>query len=185
MTVIHDLAAACDRTYTGHYHGGTRPLSAIRLIVLHDTQGNTAQGAASWFENPASLGDAHFCIDANKCYRTCDPTVIAYGAPGANDDGLHFEQAGFAAWTRQEWLTLGRGTIERTAYRTAFWAHKLGIPVRWLTDTQLKGTAKGFTTHAQVTRCFPGPGRDHTDPGLGYPLASFISRCRYYHGQFK
>lgn len=183
MSTLHDLAADCDRTYTGHYHGGTRPLSAIRLIVLHDTEGWTAAGAARWFENPASEGDAHFCIDANHCYRTAAPSVIAYGAPGANEDGLHFEQAGFAAWTRQEWLTLGRGTIERAAYRTAFWSHKLGIPVRWLTDAQVKGgTAKGFTTHAQITRCFPGSDRNHTDPGPHYPRDIFIARARYYRG---
>jgi hypothetical protein len=177
--VLHDLKAPCDRTYTAHFVDGKRPLSQIRLIVLHDTEGSTAQGAASWFQNPASQGAAHFCLDANHCYRTCDPTTVAFGAPGANEDGLHFEQAGFASWTRQQWLTLGRGTIERTAYRTALWADKLGIPARWLTDKQLaNGTAKGFTTHRQITRVLPGG--THTDPGQNYPRDIFMARCRYW-----
>jgi hypothetical protein len=177
---IHDLEAACDRTYTASYHGGLRAVSSILWLVLHDTEGSTAEGAAAYFAGPEKTGSAHFCIDANHCYRTLDPDVIAYAAfDPANEIGLHFEQAGFAAWTRQQWLTIGRGTIERTAYRVAYWSKQLGIPLAWLTDTQLKAQRrKGVTTHRQITRCFPGPGHDHTDPGPNYPQDVFMTRAR-------
>ena len=188
-STIHDLGAACDRTYTATYHGGTRPLSQIVWLVLHDTEGSTAEGAAVYFQEQASLppnkrtGSAHFCIDSNHCYRTLDPTTIAYAAfSPANELGLHFEQAGFAAWTRSQWLTSGRGTIERTAYRVAYWSRQLGIPLRWLSDTQLKAqTVKGVTTHWQITRCFPAGGlASHTDPGPNYPRDIFMARSRYW-----
>lgn len=175
---MHDLKSACDRTYTAHYVDGKRPLSDIIWIVLHDTEGSTAEGAARWFENPASRGGAHFCIDGSHCFRTAAPTTIAYAAYSpANELGLHFEQAGFARWTREQWMTLGRGTIERTAYRAAYWSKHLGIPLRWLTDAQLKVHKAGVTTHAQITRCFTG---DHTDPGPGYPRDVFMRRSRYW-----
>jgi hypothetical protein len=179
---LHPLTAACDRSYTAHYVDGTRPLSRILWLVLHDTEGDTAQGAASWFQNPASQGAAHFCIDANHCYRTCDPQTIAYAAfsPG-NERGLHFEQAGYAAWSRSQWLTLGRGTIERTAYRVAYWAKALGIVLSWLSDAQVKGqSVHGVTTHAQLTKCFPGPNVNHTDPGPNYPRDVFMAQARKY-----
>ena len=179
---IQPLANPCDRTFTAHYVDGTRPLSQILWLVLHDTEGSTAESAASWFQNPASQGAAHFCIDANHCFRTCDPTRIAYAAfPPGNERGLHFEQAGFASWTRTEWLTLGRGTIERTAYRVAFWAKALKIPLQWLTDAQVKGeTWRGVTTHRQLTRCFPCPECTHTDPGPNYPTDVFMRQARSY-----
>ena len=179
MTAIAGLKSSCDRSYKATYHGGTRPLNTILWLVLHDTEGSTAQGAAAYFASNEKTGSAHFCIDANRCYRTLDPDVIAYAAfSPANEKGLHFEQAGFARWTRQEWLTVGRGTIERTAYRVAYWGVQLGIPLRWLTDSQLRGEkVKGLTTHAQITRCFTG---DHTDPGPNYPKDIFMARARYW-----
>lgn len=182
MTTVADLHSPCDRSYAATYHGGTRTLTSILWLVLHDTEGSTAQGAAAYFAGPEKNGSAHFCIDANHCYRTLNPTTIAYAAfSPANELGLHFEQAGFAAWTRDQWLTLGRGTVERTAYRVAYWSHQLSIPLVWMTDTQMIGrTRRGLTTHAQITRCFPGPGHDHTDPGPNYPTDVFMARARYW-----
>lgn len=173
------LSDPCSRKYTATYHGPKRSLDRIRLLVLHDTEGRTAESAARYFASPERTGSAHFCIDGAVCYRTLDPTTVAWGAPGANYDGLHFEQAGFAHYTRAEWIA--SGVVERTAYRVAFWAHQLGIPLRWLTDAQVKGgTARGLTTHAQVTRCFPGPGHDHTDPGPNYPRDVLLQRSRHW-----
>lgn len=169
------LAQPCDRKYRATYHGLERPLSAIRLLVLHDTEGDTAEGAARYFASDERTGSAHFCIDGDHCFRTLDPTVIAWGAPPANTHGLHFEQAGFAHWTREEWLATG--VVERTAYRVAYWAHVLDIPLRYLTDAQLEaGVAAGVTYHAQVSRVFRES--DHTDPGPHYPFDKFMITAR-------
>ncbi len=176
MNDIHELAKDCDREYTAKYHGGNRPLDSIKWIVLHDTEGSTAEGAARYFNGPERTGSAHFCIDASHCYRTLNPNQIAYAAYSpANELGLHFEQAGFARWSQKEWVTLGRGTIERTAYKCAYWAKQLSIPTVFLTDTELKARKKGFTYHAQISRVLRG---DHTDPGPNYPFTLFMQRVR-------
>ncbi len=177
------LEAPCDQRYRASYHGPRRPLDRIRLIVLHSTEGRTAESAARYFASPERTGSAHFIVDRDHCFRVLPPTVVAWAAPGANSDGLHIEQAGFAAWSRDEWLA--SGVIDRAAYRVAFWAHRLGIPLRWLTDAQLQGgRARGLTTHAQVTRCFPGPHRDHWDPGPGYPRDQLARRARQFEASF-
>jgi len=180
--VSDPLAAACSRRYTATYHGPRRTLQDIRLIVLHSTEGRTAESAARYFASPERTGSAHFVIDADYCFRTLAPTWVAWAAPGANHDGLHIEQAGFAHWTREQWLAAG--VVERVSYRVAVWARLLGVPLRWLTDAQLRGgSARGLTTHAQVTRVFPGPHRDHWDPGPSYPRDLLLRRARYWSGR--
>src|SRR5581483_3923679 len=107
VAVSDPLAAACSRRYTATYHGPRRTLQDIRLIVLHSTEGRTAESAARYFASPERTGSAHFVIDADYCFRTLAPTWVAWAAPGANHDGLHIEQAGFAHWTREQWLAAG------------------------------------------------------------------------------
>src|SRR5581483_2870902 len=184
VAVSDPLAAACSRRYTATYHGPRRTLQDIRLIVLHSTEGRTAESAARYFASPERTGSAHFVIDADYCFRTLAPTWVAWAAPGANHDGLHIEQAGFAHWTREQWLAAG--VVERVSYRVAVWARLLGVPLRWLTDAQLRaGSARGLTTHAQVTRVFPGPHRDHWAPGPSYPRGLLLRRLRCWSGRLR
>jgi hypothetical protein len=173
---VMPLDVTCSTRFKAVHSSGRRELSEILWIVLHDTESLTAASAASWFENTKSKGSANFCLDAAICYRTLAPTEIPWAAPGANVNGLHFEMAGFAHWTRTEWLA-HHGTIHRAAYRAAYWAGALGIPPKLLTDKQLAGRkTKGFITHRQVSRVFRGS--DHTDPGERFPLDVFMKDVR-------
>jgi len=107
--------------------------------------------------------------------------VIPWGAKGdrVNDDGLHVEQAGYAKWSRDEWMA-NRATIENAARVAAAWADEYGIPLRFLTASDLRamGTgARGITTHEQITNAFDVAG-GHTDPGVDYPIDYFMSLVR-------
>ena len=172
-------------TYQPAVHqSGKRPLSAIRIIVLHDMEDTNYKAAAEdtgrWFENAASGGSSNFGIDNNSIQRYLPLDVIPWGAPGANTQGVHIEQMGAASWTEAEWNARAGGTKDRAAWLIAHLHHELGIPIQTLTDQQLRAGHKGVTTHMQCTRVFGGT---HTDPGHGYPLVLVLARARWYAKQ--
>lgn len=126
---------------------------------------------ASWNEmgDPATL--AHFVPDDR----------IAWHATVANPISFGVEQAGYAAFSRETWLTPeGRATIEAAAIAYV----DGGIPpeaVRYLTDAEVRRalagdrSVEGLCDHAQIQP------RDRTDPGKGYPRDLLIERIRANH----
>jgi len=172
------ISANCRHDYTAAHNSGTRPLSAIDLIVLHSTEGDTAQGAARWFANPASAGSTHLVVDDNVCYRTLRDDQIPWGAPGANYHGFHIEQAGYANWSSSKWGNLHNKTIRRAAFKTALHCKRYGIRVRWLSAAALKlGVRDGITDHDECSKAFGG---NHYDPGPNWPRSVFMGYVRAY-----
>lgn len=166
------LTPDCSIAYSAAHHGGKRSMSKVRLIVLHSTEGSTAKGAASWFANPASAGSTQLVVDDRECYRTLPDDVVPYGAPGANEDGLHIEMAGFAKWTRAQWLE-HEDTVRRAAALAADWSATYGIPLVYVDAAGLRAGKSGVTTHWQVTKGLNG-GKGHVDPGPNFPLDVFM-----------
>ncbi len=164
----------CDARFSALHKGGKRALSGVRVIVLHSTEGSTAAGAAGWFADPRSGGSAHLVVDDTACFRTLPDDVIPWGAQGVNTDGLHLEVAGFAKWTRAEWMA-HEARITRAAQLIAAWCRQYGIPARLLTAAELKAGARGITTHATAVKVYGG---DHSDPGAGFPLDVLLERVR-------
>ena len=67
----------------------------------------------------------------------------------------------------------------RAAYRVAKWCWLYSIGPKWLTDRQLAGgTARGLTTHKQVTEVFKRG--THWDPGPNFPRDVFLGWVREY-----
>lgn len=172
------FSAECSRRFKAHGSSGSRAASSIRLIVIHSTEGSTAAGAAGWFENPASKGSAHLCVDDRECFRTLSDDAIPWGAIGANTSGVHIEIAGFAKWSKAEWLEHTEG-LRRAAYKAAQFAKKYEIPVELLNNKELKSGKSGIVTHAQCAVVFDG---SHTDPGPNFPLDRFIQWAREFAG---
>jgi hypothetical protein len=169
--------------YHAVHHSGTRPLSAIDLIVLHDMEvtsyDTAAEAVGAYFEMQASGGSTNHGIDNNSIQCYLADNVIPWGAPYANTNGLHFEQMGKASWSESEWKSKAKGTLDRTAWLIAVKAKKLGIPIRKLTDEQVRAGAKGVTTHRQCTRVFHVYG-GHTDPGSGFPYDEILATAKKY-----
>lgn len=168
---------ACDMSIQAVHHGGTRDMSKIRLIVLHDTEGSTARGAAGWFANDASKGSAHYVVDDSECYHPLDDSLVPWGSKGdeTNRDGIHIEQAGLWTWTREQWLA-HRATIEKAAAIAQNKARAYNVPLKFLTAADLKAqgeNARGVTSHVEITRAFVVD--DHVDPGPGYPIDLFMA----------
>jgi len=164
----------CSREFKATKSSGRRFASSIKWIVLHDEEAWTARGAAAWFANHASQGSAQLCVDDKECYRTLSDLDIPWGAPGANTNGLHIEQAGFAAWKKWQWLK-HRRQLNKVADRVAHWCVRYNIPPRFVDASELRAGKKGVTTHAEVSKAFGGT---HTDPGFFYPRRRVMRKIR-------
>lgn len=168
------IKADCKTTYKAAHHSGNRPLSQITLIVLHSTEGGTAEGVARYFTTKASGGSAHLVVDDDHCYRCLTNEQIAWGAPGANSQGFHIEQCGYAKWTAAEWKQHS-DTLKRAAFKTAYHCHLFNIPIRFVVAADLVAGRHGITTHAEVSKAWPNSAGNHHDPGTGWPRAYFLS----------
>jgi len=176
--------------YEAVHHGGQRGLGGIIWIVLHDMESTNydraAENTGAWFEMQASGGSTHYGCDNDSIQRYLAITTIAYGAPWANEEGVHIEQMGVARWTRAQWMSKAAGTLDNCAWLIARIHNRLDmvhntVPIRRLTDEQVRHHAKGVVTHRQLTRAL-GVGT-HTDPGSGYPIAYVIDLAKKYHAE--
>lgn len=152
----------------------------VRLIVIHSMEapekGETAENVAKFFQNPPSPASAHLCIDNNSIVQCVLDNNIAAAAPGANQDGIHLELAGFAKQTEAEWLdAFGVLLLNNAAEAAGQYCLKYDIPVKRLTNNELKdGQTKGIVSHSQVSEVFKKS--THTDPGPGFPWQFFLQR---------
>ena len=169
-------------TTAKNYTKGPRK-GKIRLIVIHSMESqekpNTAETVAKWFGGPtAPQASAHFCVDNNSAVRVVDDEDIAWGAPGANSDGLHIEIAGSARQTRGQWRdAYSLACLDQAAKVAAQWCMKYQIPVRRLNLNQLvDGKTKGFIGHIDATKAFPQYKGSHTDPGQNFPWDIFLKK---------
>lgn len=159
-----------------------------RVIVIHSMEspekGDTAENVARFFQNPGENRkvSAHLCIDNNSIVQCVFDNDIAFAAPGANRDGIQLELAGFARQTRNEWLDpFSILVLENAANAAAQYCLKYNIPVRHLTNAELKSGQKGIVGHGQVSEVFKKS--DHTDPGKGFPWDHFIDRVKHHHAE--
>lgn len=173
------INADCHTTFRAAHTSGKRAVTDIKWIVMHDEEATSAFSAASWFANPKSAGSAHIAVDDGICYRTLADDDVAWGAPGANTDGFHIEQAGYANWSLVLWKRHVK-TLQRAAYKAAYHCHKFGVPPVFVKAPGLKAGTKGITTHAEVTKAFGGT---HTDPGPLWPRYLFMGLVRRYYKQ--
>ncbi len=159
------------KRYRATFHGGARAASSIRTVVIHSTEGATAEGAAAWFASGRAGGSAHVVVDDEHAFRCLEDAEIAYGAHPFNGSGLHLEVAGFAAWNREQWEA-HEGRLDAAAEVIAGWCARYAIPlllVDWEGDSRA-----GITTHAEIVQR-TGVG-NHTDPGVGFPLDCVLAK---------
>lgn len=153
----------------------------IRLLVVHAMQiaekPNSAEGVAAMFKRglvdsngKPVKSSAHYCHDNNSDIQCVKDKDVAYAAPGANHDGLHFELAGYSEQASEQWHDpYSLDTITRAAIVMATKCKEHKIPPVFLGVAEVKDTAKsGITTHKVISDAFKKS--DHWDPGPNFPM---------------
>lgn len=173
-----------------------RTTSDIWYLVIHDEEypfkDHAAFDIAEFFHKQArndSGTSAHRVVDNREIIRTVHWHDIAWAAPGANNNGMHWEQSGYARMTTRDWNDdYGKEQLELLSADIAHMAHFLGIkPVRLnahnLQENKLAGHGlhRGICGHDTVTAAFPQG--SHTDPGPNFPWSHFMERVRYHYGR--
>jgi hypothetical protein len=154
----------------------------IRLIVLHSMESpekpGTARAVAAWFAgSTAPKASAHYCVDGQDVVQCVREQDVAWAAPDANHDGLQIEIAGRAAQSAAEWRT-PPAILDNVSTLVARLCRKYDIPPVFLTADQVREGRSGVTSHANVTKAYPGPGRTHWDPGPGFPTGEVMNAVR-------
>jgi hypothetical protein len=162
-----------------HFTPGRK--TKISLLVIHDMEAArshmTALHVAQWFASiRAPQASAHYCIDSVGVVQCVHDTDTAWAAPGANDQGLHFELAGFARDDKKEWLA-DAGELQQAAALIAEKCKAYDIPAAFVDAEGLEAGRSGITTHAEVTKWKKTAG-GHTDPGAGFPMAEFVAMVK-------
>ena len=162
----------------------------INLLVIHDMEapekGDTAESCAEFFHNQphssATGSSAHYCIDNNSIVQCVRDHDVAWAAPGANHDGLHFEHAGYARQSKHEWADdYSTEMLKRSAQLVARKATHHHIPIVFLSADDVKAGHAGITGHLQITESgIGGPAGTHTDPGTNFPWHRYIRYVKAY-----
>lgn len=155
----------------------------VDWIVLHDAETpegvNTAVGIMNYFATTTVRASAHYSVDGgpadgNEITQSVLEKDVAYGAANANRKGIHVEQAGRAAQTREQWLDdYGQLMLPRVAKLVRELCDRWLVPKVFVDAAGLKAGVRGITTHAQVSKAWPSTG--HTDPGPNYPMDVLFS----------
>ena len=150
----------------------------IRLIVIHAMEapekGTTAESCARYFQTVTDRKvSAHKTFDNNSEVECVFDKDVAYAAPGANHDGLHYELAGYSKQSQAEWTDIfSDAMLSRAAVQAAKDCATYGLPAKWLTDAELRNGAHGIVDHHAISRVYHQS--THTDPGPYFPKNYFI-----------
>lgn len=156
----------------------------IRRIVIHTIEGvrreGTARSTARWFAGelaptfPSPAASAHYCIDDQETIACVLDCHMAWHAPGANEDGIGIEHAGFAAMTREQWRDgYSSAVLLRSASLVRGLCDRWKIPIARIGADELRAGAGGICGHFDCTVAF-SHGRGHTDPGEGFPWSDYL-----------
>lgn len=165
------------RKYYGVKCGGYSASGKPKAVCLHSTEGSTAAGAASYLHTRPD-GSVHIVVDDKEAFRLLNDSKVACGAGGYNDRVIHIEQAGFASWSRKQWLRRIR-TLRRAAYWTAVSLRKHDLKPRPLKGKAAIQRGNGYTFHAWVMQA--GYPTTHYDPGPHYPYLKERALIRFYY----
>lgn len=165
-------------------HGVTRS-GRLRLIVLHTTEGGEGdtrpEQLAAAVGQPATRdakgaiinqASYHYVADTDQRVVPLVPEgMVAYSAPGANNDGIHIVNCGRADQTTAQWLDpFSFACIVATALLMQDISRRLGIPLRRLTVAEVLAGQSGYCDHHTITLAYKRS--THTDVGPNYPWAT-------------
>jgi len=154
----------------------------IDLVVIHTMEAPehaaTAENVAAYFAGAnAPQASVHYCIDSDSIVQTLEERHVAWGAPGANNNGIHLEHAGYARQTAADWADdYSMAMLQRSAELVAEICARHAIPLRWVDADGLVAGERGLTTHDAVSKAFKKS--NHWDPGPSFPFDAYLELVR-------
>ena len=145
-----------------------RGSTPVRLVVIHTAEGAldvTALG--NYFSQSAVQVSSHVGIDDHGQEQYVPYTEAAWTVRSANAISDNAELCGFAAWTRQQWLTDHHPMLVNTAGWIRERCAARNIPLVKLTPAQVGAGQAGVCGHIDWT--LGAHDGTHTDPGPGFP----------------
>ena len=159
-----------------HYSTGR---SAVRLIVLHTTEGaQTNQSLYNWFSNPSAKVSSHVSADntsRGELFEYVKRNHSAWAQGNYNGVSICIEMctpAGAAnGWSRDTWLSKGV-LLDNCAAWIAEEAKAYNIPIVRLNQSQAQGSGRGLCGHVDIQPW------DRTDPGRNFPWDVVIAKAK-------
>lgn len=154
----------------------------IDLIVIHTMEASekptTAEAVARWFaSDTAPKASAHYCVDSDSIVQCVDDEDVAWHAPGANNNGIGIEHAGYAKQSGSDWSdTFSSSMLQLSSKLAARLCWLYAIPVEFVDANGLLRGERGVTTHAEVSKAFKKS--NHWDPGPNFPMQNYLSSIR-------
>lgn len=154
-----------------------RPLS---YIVIHCTENsevpNMAEMNARLFSRPDSpQASFHYVVDNNSIFQCVRDEDVAWHAPGCNHNGIGIEIVGRASQSVSQWADeYSRSALYKAVAVAAHLCLKHNISPLYVNTGGILAAEGGITTHADVTKAFPKVGHGHTDPGVKFPMETFV-----------
>ncbi|HEU5475705.1 MAG TPA: N-acetylmuramoyl-L-alanine amidase [Actinophytocola sp.] len=150
--------------------GGAR----VIWIAVHTAEGIRKASDLKAFFDRSTNSSAHACADDSVLIDNCVPyDRAAWTLRGGNTRSDNLELCGFAAWSREEWLTNHQGMLRHAANWIRARCLARGIPIRKLDAAGVSRGEAGVIGHVDYTNGT----RDgtHWDPGPGFPWDVVIS----------
>jgi hypothetical protein len=148
----------------------------INRIVIHGTSSacklGGARGNASWFQNRAARGSAHYVVDPGEIVQCVPEDRVAAHAP-PNTGSIGYELCDPNAGPPGRWYDANHvAMLKLAAPHVRDCARRHGIPLVWLSVADLKAGKRGITSHNNVTQAFHQS--THTDP-VGFDAPYFMA----------
>ncbi|GAB6938369.1 peptidoglycan recognition protein family protein [Isoptericola variabilis] len=154
------------------YRGRAEAVSLIGVHTMEAPEGSqTAENVAAYFQRVDA--SSQWTVDDDSRVRVVRDEDTAWTLPGANARSLNIEIAGYARQSADDWRdAFSLKALNIAALCAAEWCKKYDIPVRRLTDAQIRSKAKGFAGHVDVNRVYKKS--SHWDPGPNFPWTYFL-----------
>jgi N-acetyl-anhydromuramyl-L-alanine amidase AmpD len=151
-----------------------RGAAPVRLVILHTAEGaRTVAELGNYFAAASVQVSSHVGIDDDGLEQYVDYDREAWTTRSANPISDNAELCGFAAWTREQWLSDHMPMLRNAASWVAARCTARNIPVVKLTPAQVAAGHPGVCGHVDWTVGMKDG--THTDPGPGFPWDVVIS----------
>ena len=165
-------------------HGGSFRPGQPSLIIVHSLEAPPRRGiaydlAAGWLQS-APVSPQHL-TDPSETVDTLHPGVVGWHCGNGNQKGVGLEVTGYAGWSAAQWLEPEAfAAVRLDAKQGAIVAKHYGIPMRWLSLSQILNGERGFCTHNDISLTLKGT--THWDPGPNFPFAIFMQMVQQWAG---